>query len=246
MFQHCAVIIPAYNPNSDLLAYISDLKRQGMNHIIVVDDGSRESSQPILEEVRNTSSCILLTHSLNRGKGRALKTAFQYIIEKQKKIKYIVTVDADGQHAVTDVVALFGYLKKIHSGIVLGMRNFDEENVPRKNAFGNKLTSRVFEWLFGKRISDTQTGLRGFSIAELTWLLPLRGERFEYEMNMLMYAVHKDIPIHEVSINTLYFGENHSTHYKTFRDSVRIAKQLWVGRIMKNRLLEKISVSEGE
>lgn len=245
MFGHCAVVIPAYKPDLNLLQYVSDLKKRGIQHVIVVDDGSGEGSQSVFEELRNFD-CTLLSHSMNKGKGRALKTAFQHIMNKKSGIKYIVTADADGQHAVTDVISLFDYLKESDSGLVLGMRNFNEEQVPTKNALGNKLTSTLFWILFGKKIVDTQTGLRGFSITEMEWLLPLRGEGFEYEMNMLIHAVHGNIPIHEVPIETIYFGEEHSTHYKPFQDSGRIAKQLFIGRMMKNRLLENHSVYEGE
>ena len=68
--------------------------------------------------------------------------------------------------------------------------------------------------------------------------MAIKGERFEYEMNMLMVAVHDDMQLVEVPILTLYFGEERVTHYKTFRDSGRIAKQLFVGLTMKKRLVE--------
>lgn len=246
MFTHCAVIIPAFNPEPEFVSYIEELLRQGIVNIIVINDGSLASTEPIFKQISRLPHCTILTHDKNYGKGRGLKTAFHYLKNERQDITNMVTADADGQHAVADVLALFRQLEKQPTGMVLGVRNFDEEHVPSKNAFGNKLTSRVFKWLFGSYISDTQTGLRGFAASEISWLLALKGERFEYEMNMLMYAVQQNIPIHEVTIQTIYFGEKHATHYKTFRDSFRIAKQLFVGFTLKKRLVSRMEAPMGE
>lgn len=241
MLEHCVVIIPTYNPDSAFLSYVEELLVKKIQNIIIINDGSLASMQNIFDQVEQMPHCTVLTHSENFGKGRALKTAFQFVKEHRPELKYAVTADADGQHAVADVLALFGLLQEKQTGIALGVRNFDEEHVPSKNAFGNKLTSRVFQLLFGTLVTDTQTGLRGFVTSEMDWLMNLKGERFEYEMNMLMYAVQQNIPIHEIAIQTIYFGEQHATHYKTFRDSFRIAKQLLIGFTLKKRLVEKTS-----
>lgn len=243
MFEHCAVIIPTYNPEPELIPYVEELKAQGIQHVIVINDGSLASTQSIFDALASNQNCTVLVHEVNQGKGSGLKTAFRYIKEERPELRAVVTADADGQHAVEDVLALCRFLEQDPAGIVLGVRNFNEEHVPSKNAFGNKLTSRVFKLLFGTYLMDTQTGLRGFSRSELDWLLALKGERFEYEMNMLMYAVQQNIPVHEVPIQTLYFGEKHATHYKTFYDSFRIAKQLLIGLIVRKRLVERKEIS---
>ncbi len=232
------VVIPTYNPDQKFIPYVEELIAAGIATIIIVDDGSSEETQHIFRKLEAVSACTLLIHEENRGKGAGLKTAFRHIQATFVEETAIVTADADGQHAVQDVVRLLEELKKEAHGIVLGVRDFDLEHVPRKNAFGNKLTSRVFKWLFGTYISDTQTGLRGFHSLDIPWLVAIKGERFEYEMNMLMVAVHDDMQLVEVPIQTLYFGEERVTHYKTFRDSGRIAKQLFVGLTMKKRLVE--------
>lgn len=245
MFNDCAVIIPAYHPEPALIAYVDELRERGIQNIIVVDDGSAEDTKPVFRELESEHGCHILVHEVNRGKGRGLKTAFAYLQTERPEIRYIVTADADGQHAVADVLSILRHLQLTQAGLVLGVRDFDEEHVPGKNAFGNKMTSAVFQFLFGKKITDTQTGLRGFSSSEFDWLLQLKGERFEYEMNMLMYAVDRGFTIHEVNIQTLYFGKKPATHYKTIRDSWRIARQLAIGFIMKKRLVEKLPVPSG-
>lgn len=232
------VVIPTYNPDQTFISYVEELIDAGIANIIIIDDGSIQETQAVFRMLELFPACTVLIHEQNRGKGAGLKTAFRHIQETFTEEATIVTADSDGQHAVQDVVDLFHELRKETHGIVLGVRDFDLEHVPSKNAFGNKLTSRVFKWLFGTYISDTQTGLRGFHSLDIPWLLAIKGERFEYEMNMLMMAVHDRMPLVEVPIQTLYFDEGRVTHYKTFRDSWRIAKQLVIGLIMKNRLIE--------
>lgn len=233
-----AVVIPAYNPDQKFISYVKELIGAGIATIIIVDDGSIPETQSVFQTLEAFPTCTVLVHEKNRGKGAGLKTAFRYIRETFTDEVMIVTADSDGQHAISDVIRLLHELEKETHGIVLGVRDFDLEHVPGKNAFGNKLTSRVFKWLFGTYISDTQTGLRGFHSSDIPWLLAIKGERFEYEMNMLMGAVHEKMPLVEIAIQTLYFGEERVTHYKPFRDSWRIAKQLIVGLFMKKRLME--------
>ena len=233
-----AVVIPTYNPEQKFVSYVEELIDAGIATIIIVDDGSIQETQHVFRKLKELPECEILIREQNRGKGAGLKTAFRYIRETFTDEITFVTADSDGQHAIQDVVRLLHELKKETHGIVLGVRDFNLAHVPGKNAFGNKLTSRVFAWLFGKYISDTQTGLRGFHSLDIPWLLAIKGERFEYEMNMLIVAVHENISLVEIPIQTLYFGEERVTHYKTFRDSWRIAKQLIIGLIMKKRLIE--------
>lgn len=232
------VVIPTYNPEPEFISYVEELVRSGAENIIIIDDGSASETQTVFRELEAFPACTLLIHPENRGKGAGLKTSFRYLKEQRPDITRIVTADSDGQHAVADVVRLLEVLEESSHGIVLGVRDFNLPHVPNKNAFGNKLTSHVFKLLFGTYVSDTQTGLRGFHSSDIDWLLSLKGERFEYEMNMLMMAIHDGIPLQEVAIQTLYFGKKPVSHYKTIRDSWRIAKQLAVGFFVKKRLVE--------
>ncbi|APZ49504.1 hypothetical protein BW721_07365 [Jeotgalibaca sp. PTS2502] len=235
MFSQSVVVIPAFNPSNDLILYAKQLIDKGVPSIIIVNDGSKPEHQAVFDQLAALPACQLLVHEVNRGKGRALKTAFSYIKEQQLAVKTIVTADADGQHVAEDVMALITVAKGSPNTIVLGVRDFDQDNVPSKNAFGNKLTSRVVALLFGTYISDTQTGLRAFDFNHLDWLLDVSGDRFEYEMNVLTYALIQSIPIHEQAIQTIYFGGESSSHYKALTDSLRIAKQLLRGFIFKKR-----------
>jgi putative flippase GtrA len=105
---------------------------------------------------------------------------------------------------------------------VLGVRDFDREGIPARSVFGNKVTSRVMKLLTGMSVRDTQTGLRGISSDFMKFLLTEKGERFEFETNMLLDAKENGIRIKEVPIETIYLEENRSSHFNPIRDSVRI------------------------
>ncbi len=87
---------------------------------------------------------------------------------------------------------------------------------------GNSITRGVFRAVSGVKVRDTQTGLRAMGMELLPELLELKGERYEYEMNMLLYAARQRIKITEVDIETVYLEDNASSHFDTLRDSAKI------------------------
>ncbi|RSK29729.1 glycosyltransferase family 2 protein [Bhargavaea beijingensis] len=217
-----AIIIPAFNPDHRLPGYIRQLRHQGDYRIIVVDDGSVLRSKPIFESIRDIDGCIVLVHKRNMGKGAALKTAFRHVLGNCREVSHIVTADADGQHAVEDVVSVVKETGKSACGLVFGVRDFIHPEIPARSLFGNRLTSHLFRILFGRRLHDTQTGLRGIPRKELKWLMTIRGDRYDYEMNTLIHAVRENVDIREVGIRTIYLDRNASSHYRPLVDSARI------------------------
>lgn len=226
-------IIPSLNPDEKFINTVHGIFAAGFTDLIVVDDGSRESCQHYFEEVSSIAGCTVIHHEINRGKGRALKTAFAYYLEHYDQAQYIgvVTADADGQHLPEDIRKSAEALivqcnqdpkKRSSFCMVLGTRDFDEEIVPFKSRNGNKITSLVFQILYGKHIQDTQTGLRAISNDFLAHCGEVPGERFEYEIKMLIDAVSRKIRIIEVPIRTVYFDHNRETHFHPVKDSLRI------------------------
>ena len=108
------------------------------------------------------------------------------------------------------------------SSLVLGVRQFDK-SVPARSRFGNRFTRAVFSAISTTKVTDTQTGLRAFDCSLLDFMLEIPGERYEYEMNMLLYCGKKGIPILEVPIQTVYLdAHNTSSHFNAVKDSLRI------------------------
>jgi len=222
-------IIPSYNPDDKLLNIIDKLTDIGFEDIIVVDDGSRKKD--IFDKIRKNKKCIILTHKENCGKGVALKTAFKYYKDNLfTKYKGIVTLDGDGQHHVSDMVSV-GNEMLISHDVVFGVRKFNESNVPIRNKLGNQITSKVFYLLYKSYIKDTQTGLRAFPNKYIDKLLNISGDRFEYEMNVLLELVMDKIVIEQLPIKTIYLEKNNKySHFKPIIDSFKIYMNMFKKR----------------
>jgi len=218
------MLIPALNPSKNLIDYVDELIAEGFASILLIDDGSSEQFQWIFDELRKRKECILLRHAVNLGKGRALKNGINYFLNFEDKDEYLgmITVDSDGQHAVNDVKKLRDALLENPDSVYLGSRNFDLSQVPSKSRSGNKLTSIVFRLLYGVKLQDTQTGLRGIPSSLVPMFIDLAGERFEYEMNMLIACALKKVNVKEIEIKTIYFDDNSETHFNPFTDSIAI------------------------
>lgn len=213
------IIIPAYEPDEKLIKLVGELKEKCDSKILVVDDGSGERYTRIFEKTEQLGA-VVYRYEKNRGKGATLKTAFS-IVSSWEEAEEIVTADCDGQHLPEDIMKIMNQVKLNKSKIILGARHFTGK-VPFRSIFGNKLTSIVFLLAKGKKVTDTQTGLRGFSKDMIPWLCSVEGDRFEYEMNMLLEAEDSGYEIKETPINTVYLENNKSSHFNPLKDSIKI------------------------
>lgn len=211
-------VIPSYNPDKGLVKTIKELSdHECILKIVVVDDGSE--SKEVFEQIDLIPKIKILRHSINRGKGRALKTAFKYLDNLTEEF-VLVTADADGQHLLKDIVAVYKAVEHEKS-FVLGVREFAGE-VPLRSLFGNSITKLVFLITTGKSLIDTQTGLRGFSKDLIKKLLIIEGNKYEYETNMLIKFLHSGINPVQIKIDTVYIQNNKSSHFRPIFDSMLI------------------------
>ena len=221
------VLIPTLHPDHLLVDYIDDLASLGFKKILVVDDGSGSDYASLFEKLSNHPSCQVIGYPNNQGKGYALRYGMRFISEHYPDALGIITADSDGQHAAEDVLKVSESLVLHPQDLIIGSRDFKGENVPWKSRAGNRLTSFFFALLYGKWLPDTQTGLRGFSMALVPFMLDVPGNRFEYEMIMLILASSRSINFHVVVIQTIYIEENRRTHFRPFKDSMRIYVELF-------------------
>lgn len=222
--EHFAIIIPAYKPDQKCLDTVKRIIASGFRQILIVDDGSGAEFADIFKSLCSHKEVTLLTHPVNQGKGRALKTAFQYILNNQLSYEAVITADADGQHLVEDMLKLSRHLQETPDKVVLGARDFAKKDIPFRSRFGNRFTRLLFRLATGTALSDTQTGLRGIPVKYLPQLLKVLGERFEYEMNVLAALKRNNIEVAEVTIETVYINDNESSHFNPLRDSYHIYK----------------------
>ena len=185
------ILIPSYEPT---LSFIDLLKKIKKHHfeVIVVNDGSGKDYDNIFKEVKKYAHVI--EYDTNRGKGHALKIGIKYINDKYKKDYYIITMDCDGQHSIEDAIKLSNYVEENPSELVLGKR-IRSKKTPIRSRIGNAITRFTYRITTGLDVYDTQTGLRAFSYKLTPLMLSIKGERFEYEMNVLL-----NCPINKIKI----------------------------------------------
>ncbi len=161
-----------------------------------------------------------------------MKDAFAYILEQPQWTGLgVITADSDGQHLAADIRRMDQEMEELHRKeerfLLLGCRNFHQDDVPFRSRFGNLLTCSLFRLLYGVSVTDTQTGLRGISWDLLSHMCQLSGERFEYEMNMLTDAALSKTPVHTLEISTVYLDNNSESHFNPLVDSIKIYRILF-------------------
>ena len=214
-------LIPSYEPDDALLKVVNELLENSFV-VVVVNDGSSEQYNEIFNQL--PEEVHYLAYEVNQGKGHALKHGFSYIKDHFDSDSIIVTLDSDGQHRVSDAMKICDVCEE-NNGIVLGSRYFGK-GTPRKSRFGNFMARMTFLISTRHKIYDTQTGLRAFDYSLLERLIGIKGERYEYEMNVLLDAVRHNIPLKEERIETIYINDNAGTHYNPFKDTFRIFKEV--------------------
>ena len=197
-------LIPAYQPTEILAKLVRQLYLSGF-WVVLVDDGSGKTYQWLFD--RCVPYAKVLHHEVNAGKGRALKTGLAEIIQHYDFSYVVVTVDADGQHCLEDVIAVCRIADRNPGALILGSRTL-KERVPLRSRFGNTVTRLVYRISTGLNVHDTQTGLRAFHVSLIPVLLSIAGERYEYEMNVLLYCAREKIKIKEQEIETIYIDNN--------------------------------------
>lgn len=223
-----ALLIPAYEPDLPLLAgLIQECAGLGFTRFLLVDDGSAHHPLARLDPGPLSSSVeiVRLRHAVNLGKGAALKTGFNEYLNRIDSGNWItpglITVDADGQHRPGDVLRVARQFLSAPASLCLGLRKFTGR-VPMRSRFGNQLTRLAFRFFCGADLGDTQTGLRAIPNSLLPELLPLTGQRYEYELEMLVHVSRQRLPITQVEIETVYLDGNSSSHFNPLIDSMRV------------------------
>ena len=221
--EDIVILIPAYKPDKEIMLEFLEKLKNKFKNIVIVNDGSGEEFNDFFKNLENKNIPVLY-HETNKGKGRAIKTGFEYILKNYSNYIGTITADCDGQHTVEDIEKCAVKLKECPNDLVVGCRDFNDSNVPARSKFGNKLTRNIFKIFIGINITDTQSGLRGFSPKLMEIFLKTEGERYEYETNMLIDCKNFDINISEVTIETVYLNNNEGSHFNPIKDSLKIYK----------------------
>ena len=222
MNKKTIVLIPSYEPDNILITLVNNLSKENME-IVVVDDGSGLEYKNIFDKCEKKANVI--SYEKNEGKGYALKTGLKFIKDNYTEPYIIVTMDSDGQHTITDTKRLINEIKENEKILILGKRTRNEK-IPFRSKLGNSITKVIYKLTTGLDVYDTQTGLRAFSNILIDYLLEIEGNRFEYEMNVLLKCAIDKVKIKEVEISTIYINNNSGTHFNAIKDSYRIYKDI--------------------
>ena len=217
-----AILIPAYQPDPQLITLARRLKEAGFL-VVMVDDGSGLDYQEIFSEAKAYGHIVV--HEQNRGKGAALKTGMLYIREHLPEVENFITCDADGQHRVEDVLRVSEQLRAGHK-FVLTMRRL-RKGIPLRSRVGNDMSRVVYALLTKRYLADNQSGLRGFHRSHIDWMVQVAKDNYDYEMNVLYYASKKSIHITTILIDAIYNNNNESSHFQPVKDTYRIYKSLF-------------------
>lgn len=217
-----AVLIPAYKPDKNMMTLLSELQNKGF-YVLVVNDGSPKEFDSLFSQAEKYAP--VCGYRDNRGKGAALKYGYQKIIEIYPDCTHIITADCDGQHSVEDICKV---RKTMENGkdFVLTTR-YLRGKIPTRSRIGNSMSRFVYSILNANHLDDNQSGLRGFDICHIDWMLEVGGEKYDYEMNVLFYASKQKIHIEELPIKTIYIDGNKSSNFKPVRDTLRIYKRVF-------------------
>lgn len=218
------VLVPAYKPDRELVKLIEELNKEELS-VLVVDDGSGEQYADIFDLV--SQKAVVIHSPSNQGKGGALKSGIRAIRKYFPDCTGFVTADADGQHKTSDILRVCECLNN-GASMVLTMRQFDK-NMPVRSRVGNVLSRWIYTILTGHYLADNQSGLRGFAIEHADWLLNVPGEKYDYEINVILYADKQHIRIKELPIEAVYIDGNKSSHFSPVADTLRIYFRLFSG-----------------
>lgn len=210
-------VIPVYNHSTTLKKIIQETLKLCQN-VLVVDDGSTDADITYLLSELNVK---VIKHKENMGKGAALRTAAEYIIEQNGR--YIITLDADGQHDPKDIKYFLPLISENCKTIILGERDFDSLNVPEKSKFGRKFSNFWINLETGCEVRDSQSGFRGYP-AELLNDTKCVAEYYAFETEILVRGAWLGMKIENVNISVYYpTKEQRITHFKPFLDNFRIS-----------------------
>jgi len=210
------VLIPTYNNEKTLKRVINGVLDYTQN-IIVVNDGSTDSTQSILSDYPQIS---IIDLPENKGKGNALKIGFRKAIELG--FDFAITIDSDGQHYPDDIpVFVETLLEENEDVLLIGNRNMSQDGIPRKSSFGNNFSNFWFWFETGIKLQDTQSGYRLYPLNKIPkkYFTP----KFEFEIEIIVRTAWKHIPVKNVPVKVLYDPAERVSHFRPFRDFTRIS-----------------------
>ncbi len=216
-----SVLIPTFNNART----VGDVIEGALGHcedVLVVDDGSTDSTAEVLS--RFAERIRVLRHARNEGKGVALRDGFQLL--RELEFSHAISIDADGQHFPDDLPRFVETIHEDPTALLVGQRDMKKVGAPRRSLFGLWFSNTVLRRLGGARLKDSQAGFRAYPLAEISGL-KLRGTRYDLELEVLIKAAWKGLPLIPIPIQCSYEPEGgRVSHFRPVRDFCQIGLQI--------------------
>jgi glycosyltransferase involved in cell wall biosynthesis len=219
--QPILFLFPSYQPTVLFCELLEQFRQADSSPIVVVDDGSGPAYDELFRRAGRVSDTVVLKNAVNLGKGAALKHGINHVLVNYPDCIGVVTADADGQHAVDDILKVANELRSRPTEAIFGSRSF-KQNVPFRSKIGNIISRYVYRFLIGLNLSDTQTGLRGIPRRLCELSLGIRANRYEFETEQLIILTNERIGFREIPIQTIYIDDNRESHFRPLYDSLKI------------------------
>ena len=224
--EQIVVCIPAFNPTRSLLLLLEQLTEYPFRRIVIVNDGSDAKSKEVFKKAATFENVDILHLKRNSGKGKAVKTALQYIMKNIPSIQGVLTCGADGQHHIEDILKVATTSRIFVDGIILGMRDFDSEHISIVHRIHSQAMAILFQLLFKRRIVDFQSGLRYLPYHQLSWIKSCPGDSFQFDTNVLIEAIRREVPIYELPIGKVRMSQSSFLQYDEVNHPKLISEQL--------------------
>ena len=205
------VLIPSYNESKSIGKLVGDLKKKSFE-VLVVDDGSEDDTA----EIAGENGARVIRHDKNLGKGRSLRTGFEYLLNRG--FETIITMDGDYQHLPEDVDRLIKKREATQADMIIGNRMQHTEDMPALRRLTNRTMSLIISVIARQYIPDSQCGLRLLS-SKVLKDMKLTASNYDIESELIFEAARRGYKIEYAPIKTVYSGQN--SKINSFFDTLR-------------------------
>lgn len=222
MNSKICILIPAHNEARTIADVVRKVRAKGLD-VVVVDDGSSDDSAALAKEAGAT----VLVNFQNQGKGFSLQRGFDYIISRDYEA--LITMDADGQHAIEDIDGFVALFNAERPDIICGNRMQDHKGMPWVRLLTNKIMSSLISLVCRQKVYDSQCGYRLIR-SEVLRHVQLSSSAFEIESEVLIKSSKKKYRIASVPVKTIYGDEVSKINpfFDTARFIIYIVREMFV------------------
>lgn len=192
------VVIPVYNEPVTVFEIVDRVRALPISkQIVVVDDGSTDGTTEALERLSGLPDVVVLKHTVNRGKGAALQTGFEYA-----QGRFVIVQDADLEYNPQDILRVIAPLQAGQSDVVYGSRYLDnaQQDPSWLHRLGNWGLTTFSNMLTGHRLTDMETCYKAFR-RDLLQQIRIEQDRFGFEPEITAKLAQRGVAIREVGIS---------------------------------------------